>query len=61
MEAARSQVTSEAAGAGGQEDDELVTQEDEAHHNPLGQEVEDVLDAGQNLVIVSMINYYSCP
>ena len=52
MKAARSKVASEAAGTGGQEEDELVTEEDEAHHNPLGHEVEDVLETGQHLVIV---------
>ena len=55
MKAARSKVASEAARTGGQEEDELVTEEDETHHHPLGHEVEDVLETGQHLVIVSVI------
>ena len=52
MEAARSQVASEAARARGQKEDELMSEEDEAHEDPLGQEVEDILEAGQYLVVV---------
>ena len=52
MEAARSQVASEAARARGQKEDELMSEEDEAHQDPLGQEVEDILEAGHHLVVV---------
>ena len=52
METTRSQVASEAAGAGGHKEDELVSDEDEAHQEPLRSEVEDVLEAGQHLVVV---------
>ena len=52
MEAAGSKIASEAARGGGQEENKLMNEEDDGHDDPLGRQVEDVPDAGQNLVVV---------